>query len=45
MARIEAEDRQAEEAKRLREADADEDDDDVTEADEEIAAAEDNRTE
>ena len=33
MARVEEEDRQAEEARRLREADADEDDDDVTEAD------------
>ena len=45
MARIEEEDRQAEEAKRLREADADEDDDDVTEADEEMSATEDDRTE
>lgn len=33
MARVEEEDRQAEEARRLREAEADEDDDDVTEAD------------
>ena len=33
MARVEEEDRQAEEQQRLREAEADEDDDDVTEAD------------
>lgn len=33
MARVEEEDRQAEETRQLREADADEDDDDVTEAD------------
>lgn len=33
MARVEEEDRAAEESRRLREADADEDDDDVTEAD------------
>lgn len=43
MARVEEEDRQAEEARRLREADADEDDDDVTEADGE--PDDDNRTE
>ena len=35
MARVEEEDRLAEEARRIREAEADEDDDDVTEADDE----------